>query len=65
MKKIDKIFWTLILLTAWLPFIFRKSEIRLKGTTYEYINTTPNYSLIAIPYVLISIYVIFKIWQKK
>lgn len=65
MKNLDKISWTLIILTFWLPFVFQDSEVRMKGTENEYINTTPNLSLMIIPYGLISIWVIAKIWTKK
>jgi hypothetical protein len=65
MKNLDKIFLTLIILTFWLPFLFQESEVRLKGTSHEYINTTPNLSLMVIPYTLVSLWVIRKIWQKK
>jgi hypothetical protein len=65
MKNLDKIFLTLIILTFWLPFVFQESEVRLKGTSHEYINTTPNLSLMVIPYTLVSLWVIRKIWQKK
>jgi hypothetical protein len=65
MKNLDKIFWTLIVLTFWLPFVFQNSEVRLKGTPSEYINTTPNLSLWAIPYALTTIWVLTKIWSKK
>jgi hypothetical protein len=65
MKKLDKIFWTLIILTFWLPFVFQVSEVRLKGTSSEYINTSPNLSLMIIPYALISIWIITKIWEKN
>ncbi len=65
MKKLDKIFLTLIILTFWLPFVFQVSEVRLKGTSIEYINTSPNLSLMIIPYALISIWIITKIWEKN
>jgi hypothetical protein len=65
MKNLDKIFLTLIILTFWLPFVFQESEVRLKGTSHEYINTTPNLSLMVIPYTLVSLWVIRKIWQKN
>ena len=65
MKNLDKIFWTLIILTLWLPFVFQESEVRLKGTSSEYINTTPDLSLMAIPYGLFTLWVIVKIWAKK
>lgn len=65
MKNLDKIFWTLIILTLWLPFVFQKSEVRMKGTSSEYINTTPDLALMAIPYGLITLWAILKIWTKK
>jgi hypothetical protein len=65
MKNLDKIFWTLIILTFWLPFVFQNSEVRMKGTEHEYINTIPNLSLMIIPYALISIWIISKIWEKN
>lgn len=65
MKNLDKTFLTLIILTFWLPFVFQVSEVRLKGTEYEYINTTPNMSLWIIPYGLITIWIITNIWTKK
>jgi hypothetical protein len=65
MKNLDRILWTLIVLTFWLPFVFQDSEVRMKGTENEYINTTPNLSLMIIPYGFISIWVIAKIWSKK
>jgi hypothetical protein len=65
MKNLDKIFWTLIILTFWLPFVFQDSEVRLKGTENEYINTTSNLSLMIIPYGLLTIWLITKIWTIK
>lgn len=65
MKNSDKISWTLIILTFWLPFVFQNSEVRMKGTEHEYINTIPNLSLMIIPYALISIWIISKIWEKN
>ena len=65
MKNFDRVLWTLIVLTFWLPFVFQNSEVRMKGTEHEYINTTPNLSLMIIPYGLISIWFIIKIWTKK
>ena len=65
MKNLDRVLWTLIVLTFWLPFVFQNSEVRMKATEHEYINTTPNLSLMIIPYGLISIWFIIKIWTKK
>jgi hypothetical protein len=65
MKNSGKILWTLIILTFWLPFVFQNSEVRMKGTEYEYINTTPNMSLMIIPFILISIWFIVEIWTMK
>jgi hypothetical protein len=64
MKNLDRVLLTLTIITFWLPFIFQDSEVRMKGTKNEYIYTTPNLSLMIIPYGLISIWFISKIWAK-
>lgn len=65
MRTYDKILLTLALITFWLPFIFQKSEIRLKGTESEYISQMPNMALMIIPYGLISIWLITVVWRQK
>jgi hypothetical protein len=65
MKTYDKIISTLILVTVWLPFVFQKSEIRLQGTEYEYINQTPNLELMIIPYLLTTIWLIIILWRQE
>jgi hypothetical protein len=65
MRTYEKIILTLVIITFWLPFIFQKSEIRLKGTESEYINQTPNLELMIIPYLLVTIWLIIILWRQK
>ena len=65
MKNYEKILLTLVIITFWLPFIFENSEVRLQGTSHEYINKVPNMQLLIIPYALASIWFITLIWRNK
>lgn len=63
MKLFEKIIFTILWITIWFPFIFHDSEIRLKGTQYEYTSTSPNFTLFYIPLACITIWMIIKIWE--
>jgi hypothetical protein len=63
MKLYEKILFTIIWATIYLPFIFYNSEIRLKGSQYEYVSTSPNLTLFYIPIICLTIWGIIKIWE--
>ena len=64
MKTIEKILFSLMLLTLSLPFIFPETEVRGYGT-FAYTRTTPNLDLFLIPIGLLMVWVLTCIWSDE
>ncbi len=64
MKRIDKILFSLMLLTLFLPFIFPKTEVRGYGA-FVYTSTIPNIEWLLIPVGLLMVWVLTCIWSDE
>jgi hypothetical protein len=66
MKKVDKVFYTLMLVTAFLPFMFPEVHV-----THDFItqaaenNYEPRILLWIIPLMIFCVFVIRHIWEDE